>query len=121
MVAEVNTAVSLKDHMVSGKRFLQFNFKGHLDLESAAEAITEWKTRLAPNQKTNVIYNCLEMSGFDTPARKLWQSAMSELKPMTGCIWVISSNAFILGAAKTMGLLSGYDIKVTKSLEGVKP
>jgi hypothetical protein len=60
------------------------------------------------------------MTGFDSSARKNWQTTMSELKSKTGSIWVISSNAFILGAAKTMGLLSGYDIKVAKSIESIK-
>jgi hypothetical protein len=121
MTAETRTSVSLKETTVVGKSFLQFNFQGHLDLESATEAIEAWRKQLTPNQKINLIYNCLEMTGFDTPARKIWQLAMSDLKASTGSIWIISSNAFILGAAKTMGLLSGYDIKVAKNIEGIKP
>lgn len=113
--------VALKNQQILGKAFLQFDFKGHLDVESATAAIESWKAYSAVTPKTNIIYNCLEMTGFDSAARKMWQSTMSELKPKTGCIWVISSNAFILGAAKTMGILSGYDIKTAKSLDGIKP
>lgn len=122
MNAELKTTkrVTLKKLVISGKSFLQFDFKGHLDMESALAAINDWKQQLSTNQKTNLIYNCVDMTGFDTSARKAWQSALSELKSNTGSIWIISTNAFILGAAKTMGLLSGYDIKISKTMEGVK-
>lgn len=113
--------VILKNQQILGKSFLQFDFIGHLDIEAATVAIEAWKLRAAEQSKLNLIYNCLEMSGFDTAARKLWQATMSELKIKTGSIWVISSNAFILGAAKTMGLLTGYDIKTAKSIENIKP
>ena len=112
--------VVLKKTEINGKPFLQFDFNAHLTVDSANEAIAQWKSHLNGNQKINLIYNCLEMTGFDSAARKTWQSTMSELKSKTGSIWIISSNAFILGAAKTMGLLSGYDIKVAKSIESIK-
>ena len=112
--------VLLGQKSINGKPFLQFDFNGHLNLETAIEAIAKWKAQLQDGKKINLIYNCLAMTGFDTTARKIWQTTMSELKHNTGSIWIISSNAFILGAAKTMGLLSGYDIKVAKTLEGVK-
>ena len=111
--------VLLKKTEINGKPFLQFDFNGHLTVEAAHEAIGKWKTMLTENEKTNLIYNCLEMTNFDTAARKAWQSTMAELKPQTGRIWIISSNAFILGAAKTMGLLTGFDIKIAKSIESV--
>lgn len=113
--------VTVINKQISGTAFLQFDFRGHLDVASATAAIESWKTHASANPKTHIIYNCLEMSGFDTAARKMWQATMSELKPKTGSIWIISSNAFILGAAKTMGILSGYDIKIAKSMDGIKP
>lgn len=105
------------------KRSLQFNFDGHLDDFSAKTVIAKWKNEIAEkvdeNEKVDVIYNCLNMTGFDTSARKAWQNAMLDLKPKLNEVWIISDNSFILAAAKTMGLLTRFKIKVTRSLETV--
>jgi hypothetical protein len=103
----------------NGKSYIQFDFRGHLDVDAAANAITTWKELMDKPVKTNLIYNCAGMTGFDTDARKLWQATMSGYKKQIGSIWIISSNIFILGAAKTMGVLTGFMIKVAKSIEDI--
>jgi hypothetical protein len=59
------------------------------------------------------------MNGFETEARKKWQDAMKKLKPRVENVWIVSENVFIRGAAKTMGLLAGYGVKVCKSIDEV--
>jgi len=108
----------------NNKPHLQFDFKGHLDEASAVKAIDEWRKGLAnvspPNTKVDLIYNCISMTGFDTSARKKWQQAMKELQPRTNVIWIVSDNIFIVGAAKTMGVLTRYTIKSVRTLEEVE-
>jgi hypothetical protein len=60
------------------------------------------------------------MTGFDTSARRRWQDAMTLHKPLINVVWIISTNIFILGAAKTMGLLTGFTIRIARSLHEVK-
>ncbi|WP_276371148.1 hypothetical protein [Chryseolinea sp. H1M3-3] len=103
----------------NGKTYIQFCFKGHLNIDAAARAITTWKELMDDPASKNLIYDCTEMTGFDTEARKLWQATMSDCKKQIGNIWIISSNIFILGAAKTMGLLTGFHIKVAKSSDDI--
>jgi hypothetical protein len=106
------------------KLYLQFDFVGHLDDATAVQAIGEWRRRLGslhpPDAKVDLIYNCMSMTGFDTAARKRWQQTMKELQPRTDVIWIVSDNLFIIGAAKTMGILTRYTIKAVKSLEEVR-
>lgn len=102
------------------KAYIQFDFIGYLDHPNAVKAIEEWKQLTADKQKKSLIYNCREMTGFDSSARKMWQATMGELKQSTGSIWIISSNTFILAAAKTMGVLTGFSIKVAKSLSDIR-
>lgn len=114
--------VSVKLVQKNNKPYLQFDFNGHLDEANALKAIDEWKKEISVRKlKANVdlIYNCISMSGFDTGARKKWQEAMKELQPVTGVIWIISDNIFIIGAAKTMGILTRYTIKAVRSFEEV--
>lgn len=102
------------------KSYIQFDFMGYLDHPNAVTAIEEWKQLMEGPAKKNLIYNCIEMTGFDSTARKMWQATMSEFKQKIGGIWIISSNIFILGAAKTMGVLAGFAIKVAKSADEIK-
>jgi hypothetical protein len=108
----------------NNKPYLQFDFTGHLDEGTAVKAIAEWKKELASltttGSKIDLIYNCISMSGFDTAARRKWQEAMKELQPRTDVIWIISDNIFIIGAAKTMGVLTRYTIKAVRSLDDVR-
>lgn len=118
--SSITNRVDLHEIQKGDKNYLQFDFIGHLDYPSAQSAIEAWRKFLKADGKVDLIYNCLAMTGFDTPARKLWQSTLAELKSHTGNIWIVSTNNFILAAAKTMGLLSGYDIRVVKSIESIK-
>lgn len=102
------------------KEYLKFDFPKHLDIHTAENAIIKWNKEVAhTEQKVNLIFNCTSMSGFDTEARRKWQSTLKQLKSKTGDIWIVSDNMFILGAARTMGILSGYQIKTTRSIDQI--
>lgn len=104
------------------QHYLQFDFEGDLTKPIAEDGIRQWKTeieKLGAGQKTHLIFNCLHMNGFETEARKQWQEAMKQFKPQIQDVWVVSENVFIRGAAKTMGLLAGYNIKACKSIAEV--
>lgn len=99
-----------------------FDFPNHLDEKAAGIAIKLWKEeaqKIINQGKIDLIFNCLQMRSFETEARKKWQSTLKEQKNELGQIWVVCENVFILGAAKTMGLMSGYSIKVTRSLSEI--
>lgn len=120
MVLEKQVEIGVRS--LNGKTYLQFDFPDHLSEKMADAAIQLWKiekTRAINNGKADLIFNCIEMVGFDTEARRKWQATLKELKSETGEIWVVSESIFILGAAKTMGILAGYQVKVTRSLKEV--
>jgi hypothetical protein len=120
----MNASVSVQVVQKNDRPYLQFDFTGHLDEATAIDAILKWKKEVANLQpgrsKVDLIYNCISMSGFDTGARKKWQEAMKELQPYTDVIWIVSDNIFIIGAAKTMGVLTRYTIKAVRSLDEVR-
>lgn len=117
---ETANRVKVFECVKNDRPYIQFDFTGHLDERSAVQAIAEWKLHMGGASKKNLIYNCHEMSGFDSSARKMWQATMGEFKQKIGSIWIISSNILILGAAKTMGILTGFSIKVAKSMDDIK-
>jgi len=114
--------VRVQSITLRNKNFLCFSFNGHLTEEEAIQAISTWKesTRLLkPGAVVDLIYDCTAMTGFDSQARRKWQDSMTELKSKSGIIWIVSTNVFILTAAKTMGLLTGYHIKVARTLADI--
>lgn len=117
---ETANRVKVFECVKNDRLYIQFDFIGHLDQRSAVQAIADWKQHMGDPSKKNLIYNCHEMSGFDGSARKMWQATMGEYKQKIGSIWIISSNILILGAAKTMGILTGFSIKVAKSTDDIK-
>ena len=101
------------------KKCLKLTIHGHLSEKNAFEAVSKWKEELSTNlesgEKANIICNCLNMTGYDTGARKLWQQTISDLKSQIEYIWIISDNKLFRTAAKTMGLLTKFKIKTANS------
>ena len=100
---------------INDKLYLKFIFNGHFSENEAKPAIQGWKKefalKLQPAQKTNIIWDCIGMTGFDPKVKNSWQQTLKELGPQVDDIWVISNNAIIRLAATTMGMLSRYSIK----------
>jgi hypothetical protein len=103
----------------SAKSCLRIEIQGRLNEENASKATSKWKEEfsntLKPEEKANIICNCLNMTGYDTEARKQWQQTISDLKSQIGYLWVITDSNVIRIAANTMGLLTKFKIKTAKS------
>ena len=103
----------------AGKRFLKFVFNGHFSEEQAIPAIASWKKEfsqnMSPGQKTNIIWDCLNMTGFDPKVKSKWQEVLKEQSGYIDDIWIISKNPIIRLAATTMGMLTKYRIKAVNS------
>ncbi|MBS1487770.1 MAG: hypothetical protein JST43_09285 [Bacteroidetes bacterium] len=105
------------------KNYIQFDFEGDLTHRVAQDGIRQWENemgKLAEGQKINLLFNCVSMLGFETEARKQWQEIMKKFKPQIENVWVISESIFIRGAARTMGMLTGYNIKSCRSISEVE-
>ena len=96
------------------KMYLKFTFSGKLTDLAAAEAIEQWKTAFhsKSGDKIILIWDCLDMDGFDYEARQKWQHAMNELKPQINEIWLITNSKLFLVSAKVMGVLTSIPIHV---------
>jgi hypothetical protein len=102
-----------------GRKYIQFDFTGYLDYPTAEAGIETWRRLMTGTDKHHLIYHCTDMTGFDSSAREIWQAALKEMKADIANIWMVSDNRFILAAAKTMGILAGFPIKTTRSLDAI--
>ncbi|MDW7694936.1 hypothetical protein R9C00_09290 [Flammeovirgaceae bacterium SG7u.111] len=111
--------VKVSSERTSGKLFLKFEFIGSLKEDIALEAISRWEvlmdTQLEEGEKAEIIWNCERMTGYESEARKGWQSMLKESKEKTGDIWIVTAKTMFRVAAKTMALLTNYKLKAVSS------
>lgn len=103
----------------SDKLYLKFRFEGFLNDLVAKSMISNWEkefsSRLNPNAKAIIVWDCLEMTGYSTAARKLWQNKIGEFNNQIEVIWIITNNPIYKLTAKTMSFLTKYNLKSASS------
>ncbi len=101
---------------------LKFTFKGKFSEQSALSGSEEWRDLFSSTgtEKSVLVWDCKEMTGFEPKARIVWQQAMKELKGQIDCVWLISNSAIIRAGAKLMSTFTGFKIKAVKTEKDIK-
>ncbi len=111
--------VKVSSERANGKLFLKFEFIGSLKGDVALEAISRWEmmmeTQMEKGEKADIVWNCERMAGYESDARKSWQNMLKESKEQIGDIWIVTSKTMFRVAAKTMALLTNYNLKAVSS------
>ena len=109
---------------IAEKRFLKFTFHGHFSAEEAVPAITEWRKEfekeVPSGQKVSIIWDCMQMTGFDPDVKNTWQKTLKEFSNNVQEIWIISTNPLIRVAALTMGVFTNYKVKTAIKESDIK-
>ena len=110
-------SLEIELYNLKNEDWLKFTFKGKFKGEDAITGVEEWKNIFAPieGEKTALIWDCLEMTGFESKARTTWQQGMKELKDKIDTIWLITNSKIIKAGAKLMSAFTKFNIKVVKS------
>ena len=105
----------------AGKKCLRFTFSGKLTEQDAASAIKAWRAAFAARmgEPITLIWDCHEMTGYDTGARTQWQQTLKELGDQIESIWLISSSRMIRMGASVMALFSSLNIKPVESEDAI--
>ena len=106
---------------VENEECLKFTFNGNFKGQDAIEGIEVWKELFASAQGESavIIWDCLEMTGFETKARKAWQRAIHDLKSQIECVWLITDSKIIRAGAKLMNTFTSFKLNVVKSTENI--
>lgn len=108
-------------YFLDNEECLKFTFKGNFREEDALEGIDDWKDIFASAQGESavIIWDCLEMTGFENNARKAWQKAIKDLKNQIECVWLITDSKVIKAGAKVMNAFTSFKLNVVKSTENI--
>jgi hypothetical protein len=100
---------------------LNFIFVGEFKEKDALEAIEEWKSMFKDLEGTKVslVWDCLNMTGFENGARVAWQKAMKEMRDQIDTVWLITTSSIIKAGAKLISTFTKFKIKVVKTREEV--
>lgn len=83
---------------------LTFKFKGKFTQTASEESTLAWKEAFAedPHTKFIVVWDCMEMTGFEMSARREWLKYMHQLHDQIDRVMVISDSVIIRGSARLM-------------------
>jgi hypothetical protein len=100
-----------------GIDFLYFKFIGKLSEELAKNGISVWKeaNSLKQGQKIHLVWDCLEMTGYDSLARVLWQKTMKDFKDSIGSIWILTNSNIVKVGATLLSAFTSFSIKIVSS------
>ncbi|MEQ9405127.1 MAG: hypothetical protein RIM99_16165 [Cyclobacteriaceae bacterium] len=118
----VKNAVLVSWYQLHGRKCLLFDFHGTFSEDEATAAIKRWKEEasgLKPGEKTDLIWNCIEMKKYTGGAARLWKNAMAQFKDSTEFVWLVSSNPFIRMGAKTVTFLLPLKLKAVNSIDEI--
>lgn len=106
-------------NVLNNEELLKFTFNGEFKEEDAIEGVKEWKELFASagSEKLCIIWDCVNMTGFESKARIAWQHAIKDLKNQINCVWLITDSKIIRTGAKLMNTFTSFKLKVVKSIE----
>ena len=83
---------------------LNVKFKGKFTQDASEKSTQIWKAtfRKYPRAKFIMIWDCMEMTGFELSARREWLKHMHELHDQIDRVLVISDSVLIRGSARLM-------------------
>jgi hypothetical protein len=105
----------------SGKECLKFTFKGRLTEQMAITAIKKWQEafRSKPGRKIILIWDCIEMEGYDTAARDQWQNALKAMKDQFDIVWLITPSGIIKMGALIMSQFTSFKLNIASSMSEI--
>ena len=104
-----------------GEDCLKFTFTGYFSAKYAEFAVAEWREYFETlgNDKVVVIWDSVNMTGFDLKAQKIWQKELKELKGQIKCVWLITNSKIIRVGAKLMSVFTNYCLKVVDTPDNI--
>ena len=101
---------------------LTFYFQGDLTKNKAIQMIEEWEMYMnsQPTEQFILIWEAMEMSGYEPAARTLWQKTLKDFRDRIDTIWLVSDKRIIRLGANLMGTFTKLNIKPVANIHEVK-
>lgn len=98
---------------------LYFQFTSKFTQKTAESASEAWKEFMNkhPNDTFELVWDCMDMNGFEISARKVWYDTLTNFKGRIAKVHVVSGNLMIRSAAKVMLKFFGITSEISRSKE----
>lgn len=115
---EVKKSLEIEFFEINDEDCLKFTFVDKFLETDAEKGVEDWKdifNSAEDGVKLTVVWDALEMTGFDNKARIIWQKAIKKFKNQIGVVWLVTDSKTIKAGAKLMSAFTSFKIKVVKS------
>lgn len=115
---EDNSSLNIEMCEINNEDCLRFSFVGKLTKEDAVAGVKYWEdifSSIPDGEKTTVIWDCKQMTGFENIARVEWQQAIRKLNSQIDIVWLVANSKVIKAGAKVMSVFTSFNIKTVKS------
>ena len=105
----------------SGKECLKFTFKGRLTEQMAITAINKWQEafKSKAGKKIVLVWDCMEMEGYDPEARNQWQTALKSMQDQFDTVWLITHSGIIKMGALIMSQFTSFKLNIVSSMSEI--
>jgi hypothetical protein len=115
--------IDIKHNPKFGSHALHFIFKGKFTEEASKISSEAWRDEFNNNFQINdyaIIWDCLQMNGFEIGARKEWYSTLSSFSKRIRKVYVVSDSILIRGAARVMLNFFGMKSEIVSSYDQIR-
>ena len=120
MTPQSSIAQRVRIDSIAGKSCLTHVFKGHLTKAEAQEHLRQQRLRMKSLGRPVIfVWDCREMSSYESAARLLWQAELSALRGEIREAWVVSGSQLIRMGASMLGMFGHFPIHTCSTMEDV--
>ncbi|MEQ8470168.1 MAG: STAS/SEC14 domain-containing protein [Marinoscillum sp.] len=121
LLNSTNVDVLADEDFHSSHSCLKFIFKGKFTEEASDLSTQIWDQEFKsnPDRKFILIWDCVQMTGFEMSARREWIKCMQELHENIDKIIVVSDNVLIRGSARLMLKLFSFESEVFSTYQEI--
>lgn len=103
------------------KKCLLLRFSGEFQETDATKAIGFLNKLFTSikSDKTDMVWDTLEMTHYNSAARIVWQQMLKQNKQSIGSIYVITKSLFVKAGVRLMSMFSSLDIQCLSSMNEI--
>ena len=119
---EDNSSLYIEMREINNIDCLRFSFVGKLTKEDAVDGVKYWEdifSYIPDGEKTTIIWDCKQMTGFENSARVEWQQAIRRLNSKIDIVWLVTNSKVIKAGAKLMSAFTSFNIKIVKRVSQI--
>ena len=110
--------LDIEEKKIDGEHYLYFIFKGKFTEDVSIKSCAAWSKKInSSTDKYTLVWNCLDMDGFETSAKNEWLNTLKLTNDKISKVLVVSDNIIIRGASRLMLKIMSFESELIKTAD----